>query len=918
MHYKDCTIRLWLAATLLALLTACANQTTREQPVSITGTDRPELYIWPNSNSHSNNEASIRLLVNAGSLQETGSELGYAHFVEHMAFNGTAAYPGKALRVQLDALGITLGSHSNAYTTFDHTLYELNLNTVTPERLDTAIELLAEWAYRIEFDEQEVEQEKPVIIEEWRLSESEADRVDARIQENYYGGSRLAERKPIGTRSSIETATADALKAFYQRWYRANNMAIIVAGDVDDQLVADLVEEHFPADTQRSPEPDTHRVNPAAMEDRLILTDPYAASGYVAIDHYVDHPSVETKDDLFEMEHWIAALDIWHDRVQARLQETEGAVVGADYHWDHLGNDTLNIGLSANLAGDDFEQAIGIIEGERQRIIASGIEQTELDDWRNSLLEYERSQQDSAAHLAGLVTDNILYDWPLLGQPERIAEYEERLPELTPQSVQTAFTRLFSPEPKVTLVHPYRSPAPSVEDIDTWLASVEVVPTISDTANQADRLWAIDPTTTGSVVSEESLAQNVTRWTLGNGMTVYYRHSDQTPGKVFYELYGVHGFDALSPSETADARLALPTLGTSGLRDLNGTQLSEWLDARAITQVPTFSFFDRGMYGSGPSQQFPVMMRLLHVALTEARVDEAAWRHIRNQNREYLSQLQGHPHEPWHQTLQTTLFRDDAAFTTLTHDELNRIDRDSIQAIYDRYFSGTQNYHLSIVGDIGKKAARESVLEAIATLPQQSADWGDTRLYPAAAESVTHKVTGSGEQTATAVLRYSLPKTRFQDTTFTDLSLLEAWLDRALFEDIRENKGSVYTIDSVVDGSTMSQDEVTLIIELSTDPDNADAVVSDVKTRLESLAGSPATNRELEQWHQSLKRDFEQHIKGAEQQAEALAYAPLYGKDPVESLTFNSATPATPEQLANLIADFTGPDTKLVELIWMP
>ncbi len=912
--------RTGIAIVLLVLvaLTGCAQTPLVPHPITMANPGLPELYIWPNSNSHSNNEASISLLVKAGSLQEAQSELGYAHFVEHMAFNGTEAFPGNAIRTQLENLGMSLGDHSNAYTTFDHTSYDLYLNTVDPERLEAAIQLLAEWAYRIEFNEQEVEKEKAVIIEEWRLSQTEADRVDARIEENYLAGSRLAERLPIGTKHSIESVSADALNAFYQRWYRANNMAIVVAGDVDEKLVSDLVQQYFPADTQRSPDPGSFSVNPGSMKDRLILTDPYEASGYVSLDYYVAHPSATTVNDVLAMQHWQAALDIWYDRVQARLPETEDAVVDADYYWQTVSPDTLNVSLSAYLSNDDFERAIGIIESERQRLISSGISQTELDNWRDSVLEHERSQQDSAGHLAGVIYDHVLAGWPLLGQPERIALYEDKLDELTPQSVRAAFTALFNSDPKVTLVHPYRSPAPTTDDIGTWLASVDVSPQAQVSADQPGTLWSINPATAGTIVKEESLPEEVTRWTLDNGMTVYYRYSDQAPSKVYYELYGLHGLDALSPAETAVARLALPTLGTSGLRDLNGTQLSEWLNARAITQVPTFSFFDRGIYGSGPSQQFPVMMRLLHVALTEAQVDDAAWRHIRNQNREHLNQLKGHPHELWYSQLEETLFNNDVALRSLTMEELERIEPEAIQTLYDTYFSGTQNYRMSIVGDISKNVAMASVLEAVATLPRQSADWTTARSYPSPQASVSRTVSGSGEQTATAVLRYSLPKTETPDTSFKTLSLLEAWINNALFEDIRENKGRVYSINSVIDGATISQSEFTLIIELATDPERVGAVVSEVKARLQSLAESPATESQVAQWHDTMERDFQQTINGAEQQAEALAYAPLFGMDPIEALTFSSAPPATPDQLVNLAAQFTQSGPTLIELVWMP
>ncbi|MEP4546766.1 MAG: insulinase family protein [Saccharospirillum sp.] len=918
-EYSHCgRFRALFITAVILTLAACANQTAYFQPSFSLEKNRPELYVWPNSNSHSKNEASISLLVKAGSLQEEASELGYAHFVEHMAFNGTEAFPGETIRTQLESLGMSLGDHSNAYTTFDHTSYDLHLNTVDPERLEAAIQLLSEWAYRIEFNDQEVQKEKAIIIEEWRLSETEADRVDARIQENYLAGSRLAERLPIGTKQSIESATADALETFYQRWYRANNMAIIVTGDVDEQLVSELVAQYFPEDTQQSPDPGVFSINPSAMQDRLILTDPYESGGYVSFDYYVPYSSPRSVNDVLAIQHWQAALDIWYDRVQARLPETEGAVVDADYYWETVSPEILNVSLSAYLPNGDFEQAIGVIERERQHIATSGVRQSELDNWRNGLLEHERSQQDSAGHLAGVIYDHILYGWPMLSQSERIALYEDRLDELTPQSVQAAFAALFHSDPKVTLVHPYQSPAPSTADVDTWLAGIEVTSAqASNNDVQSETLWTIAPASTGTIVREESLPEAVTRWTLGNGVTVYYRYSDQAPGKVYYELHGLQGFNALPPNETAVARLALPAMGTSGLREMNGAQLNEWLNARAITQVPTFSFFDRGMYGSGPSPQLPVMMRLLHIALTEAEVDEVAWRHIRNQYRDHLNQLKGNPHEPWFNLVETSLFNNDVALR-LTAEELERIDTAAIQAVYNTYYAGTQNYRMSIVGDVSKSAVKSSLLEAIATLPRQSADWTTPRSYPSPQASGSHTVSNSGEQSAAVVLRYSLPKTEMPEASFTTLSLLEAWINNALFEDIRENKGHVYAISSIIDGATVTQSDYTLIIELATDPASVEAVVSEVKSRLQSLVESPATESQVRQWHETLERDFLQTINGAEQQAEALAYAPLFGKDPIAALRFDSAPPATPDQLVELATQFTHPDTTLIELVWMP
>jgi zinc protease len=444
------------------------------------------------------------------------------------------------------------------------------------------------------------------------------------------------------------------------------------------------------------------------------------------------------------------------------------------------------------------------------------------------------------------------------------------------------------------------------------------MPSSVDSSVQANPEWPIVPATPGTIVKEEELAQDVTRWTLSNGLQVFYRYSDQTPGKVYYELSGVHGLNSLSQPETFAARLALPTLGTSGLREMNGSQLSAWLNANGLVQMPTFSFFQRGMYGSGPSDKFPVMMRLLHVALTEAQVDDATWRHIRNQNREQLGQIDGHPHEPWLKMVEQTLYRNDDALKTLTLDELNRISPVQIQAVYDSYFSGTQNYQLSVVGDADKKAVRESIIEAMATLPERSADWSTPRDYPEPEASVSHTVAGSGEQAATVVLRYSLPKSAFPDQELITFRLLESWIDQALFQEIRENKGYVYSISSSLDGATIAQTDFTLIIQLATDPSNVGTVVEKIRSELAALPDQPASQRQINQWHQTLQQDFQQVINGAEQQAEALAYAPMYGQNPVNALVFNPEPPATPQQLSDLAALFMGTESKAVELIWMP
>ena len=214
-------------------------------------------YVKPNNLPEE--RAELRLVINAGSILEEDDQRGLAHFLEHMAFNGTESYPHNELVEYLQSLGMEFGPEINASTSFDQTVYKLTVNTASPGELEKGLAVLSEWAFRIVLTDGEVEKEKPVILEERRMGRDATGRMSEKSYPIIFSGSRYGERLPIGSEEVILGARADDIERFYRDWYRPELMSVIVTGDVDRDETVRLIDDYFsghdnPSDSPERPD----------------------------------------------------------------------------------------------------------------------------------------------------------------------------------------------------------------------------------------------------------------------------------------------------------------------------------------------------------------------------------------------------------------------------------------------------------------------------------------------------------------------------------------------------------------------------------------------------------------------------------------------------------------------------------------
>src|SRR4051812_37088563 len=257
------SIRLRLTAIAAALVVAGTLLTAQQPPAptaaSVTPLSQavpvdPQITVrtLPNglkyyirTNRQPRNRAELRLVVNAGSVLEDEDQRGLAHVVEHMSFNGTLHFPKQDVVAFLQSLGMRFGAHVNAHTGFDETVYQLQVPTDNPAVLDPSFLIMEDWAHNVTFDPVEVDKERGVVLEEWRLGLG----ANARMQDKQFPvllkGSRYADRLPIGTPDTLRSFSYDKLRRFYSDWYRPDLMAVVAVGDFDVAAVEQLIKSHF-------------------------------------------------------------------------------------------------------------------------------------------------------------------------------------------------------------------------------------------------------------------------------------------------------------------------------------------------------------------------------------------------------------------------------------------------------------------------------------------------------------------------------------------------------------------------------------------------------------------------------------------------------------------------------------------------
>ena len=801
-------------------------------------------------NEEPRERAQLSLIVKTGSILEEEEERGLAHFVEHMAFNGTERFAKQEIVEYLESIGSNFGPDVNASTGFDSTNYFLEIPTDDPEILETAFQILSDWAYAIAFDAEEVELERGVVVEEWRLRRG----FGARFQDNWFplifGDSRYNERSPIGLPEVIETAPPERLRGFYERWYRPDLMAVIAVGDFETEEIEAKIRQHFAP----PPEGEAGQASAAAAapSTRPRFDLPEHAAPRVNV--FSDPEAPGTQMFLLrklppESGQDVAALRrIIVDRLafmmlNARLFE-RGQVEDPPYLWAGGSRgrfvdpvDLVQFGVWVEQ--DGVQAGFAAVLEETQRARQHGFTESELAREKVNLLSavervYKERDQLESADLAREYTDHFLSGIPVPGVEAEWELYQELLPQISLTEVDDLAATWAEPGNTVLLV---MRPEGGEELADEELASVlqaqlaeadslAVEPYADDFA---DVPLLADLPTPGTIVGEEQIESiDAVRWTLSNGITVIAKQTDFKNDEIVFGAFSPGGHSLVEDSDHVSALYADQLVAGSGVGEHDNVALDKLLAGKRVSVSPYIGELFEGFRGRASPEDMETLFQLITLYATAPRLDPVYYSTYESSLRSVAETRADQPDAVFSDAVNTVLSQNHFRRRPLTLELLEELSLERAEAVYADRFEDLGDATFVFVGTFDWEALRSLTATYLASLPTSGRveQWRDVGVDPPT--GLEDHVVRSGIEPRSRTIVVFAGEAMLSRHEALTLTAAAEMLTIRLRERLREELGGTYSVGANARSTLLPDPEYRISIGFGSDPARAEELLAEV------------------------------------------------------------------------------------------
>jgi zinc protease len=706
----------------LVLMFAC-QRTPPESAASVDPLDQPlpidvlvrrgvldnGMHFYLERNTQPQNKAVLRLAVDAGSLLEDDDQLGVAHFLEHMAFNGTTSFPGNEVITYLESVGTQFGPHLNAHTSFDETVYKLTVPTDDAEVFDTGLRVLQEWACCLTLDPEEIEKERGVVLEEWRLRQGLSQRMTDVTMPLNFGDSRYVARLPIGTPESLKTFDPAVVARFYRDWYRPDLMAIIVAGDIDLDAVEAQIRERFGA--VPAPQGGRERLRedvpePAASEFVVFADPELTRTGFNVSTRFDDHEA-ETLRDWRRFRLGQVALGALNERLAELSRDPAAPFLGlgtsASLMTPREGVHTAGVGAKDGRSLEAIERLL--LEVKRFR--EYGVTAPELARAKANILEtmdkYEREAEDTDSTVAA---DEIVRHF-LTGETMPGTAVEAQLTRDVLQTISlddvNAWAAKFLEGPATHFLSlPEKGEIPTAADLQAVVAKVDAAVVEPPESQEApERLL---PTPSPGTVSDRD-----DRWlqsmgfegrVLSNGVHVYTKKTDLKAGEVLLSGWRRGGLDAVSDGQYRSGQAADNIRSNSGVGEFDRGAVSRYLNGRTVSARLSIGGDLTSVGGSSSTRDLQIALELLHAYQTSPAFTTVGTDLALNGWRESLINAKNSPDQQFNDAWNPLYWPKDPRKQAMQLSDVDEVQLPAAQQIYEAAVGDPSEWTYVMVGDL--------------------------------------------------------------------------------------------------------------------------------------------------------------------------------------------------------------------------
>jgi zinc protease len=862
-----------------------------------TGTLPNGLKYYIRKNTRPEKRVSMQLAVKAGSVDEENDQQGLAHFIEHMAFNGTKRFKPGELVAALESTGARLGPHVNAYTSFDETVFMFQLPTDKEGVVEKGIQALADFAGGLTLDPKEIDQERGVVIEEWRGGLGAGSRLrDQQIPVLYYE-SKYAERLPIGKPEILKSFPPERLRAFYTKWYRPDRMAAVAVGDFDVPAMEALIKKEFGSLTKPdTPPPPRNYAVPLQTELLVkVATDPEAQQSSISIIGKRKRNGEEIVGDYRrDLVHRLV-FQMLNERLDELSRRPDAQFLDAGAYESGLSPTTSTVGLSVTVQEGKIPAGLTAVLIEANRAVQHGFGAAELDRAnKRTIASYdrafaERDKSESGAYVQEYI-NHFLEDEPSPGITWEKDAVHALLPGITTAEVTVAAKTLFSNESRVILaVSPQKQglSVPTEAEIRAAVASAEKVAVTAWKDEAATKaLMSTDPDP-GAIKGRRELPElGVTVVKFSNGVEAWFKPTDFKNDEVIYSLMSPGG-SSLAPCEQfVEASLATAQVQLSGSGGHRAIDLQRLLAGKIVSAVPTMGLSQHGISARSNPASIETALQLMDLEFTVPGDDPDAFALIKKNLEANYQNRERDPDTVYGEKIAEVNTSGHCTSRPLTLERIAKLDRAAMVAYYKERFANGADFTFFMVGAFKVDEVLSLVAKYVGSLPSQgvaTAKYRDIGVkFPE--KIVRERVTkGSEPRARTLVSFFADPP--LEENEQSRVEAATDVLEIALRDILREELGETYNVNVGLSQSLPQRGGGSIGVSFGGAPDKIDSMIERVMKEVQRLQqegpSADLTNRAKE----TARRAYETSRKQNGYWLGRLQSAKLLGRDPHLILT---------------------------------
>lgn len=820
-------------------------------------------------NAQTKGVADFYIAQKVGSILEEKRQRGLAHFLEHMAFNGTKHFPGNTLQPGIvawcESVGIKFGANLNAYTSVDQTVYNISAAPVTREGvIDSCLLILNDWSHELLLTDKEIDKERGVIEEEWRTRRSgmAMQRLSEQAMPVIYAGTKYSDCMPIGNIDIVRTFPYNDLRDYYSKWYRPDLQAIIVVGDINEDKIEEKIKKLFAKIPL--PQNPAHRIYyPIGNNEKMIL--------YTATDK--EQPTVNftlymkrdvtPKQERNTIQNYaddyktnILRMAI-NDRLEELSRTKNAPFISASVRSGNffLASTKDAFELSGVLKEGKALEAIQLLVGEVERARANGITIDELKRGKAEMLSYaENDYNDRSNRRNGEFVEqcvqNFLEETPII-EPEKELEMVRKLDKtVTIDDVNAlAKTIITNQNQVVTMFGPdkntFKMPTNSSIENAILKAQKQHYTPYKTQNTLTERLITKLPKP-GSIISERTYKYGYTEFTLSNGLKVYVRPTNFEPDEVNLKLFSLGGKNIYPDSEMPNLTYLMAGATIGGVAQYNDLTLEKMLAGKTATVTPFIDNDTRGMAGTSNVKDTKTLLELVYLYFTQPRKDPQAFKNLMEQQQEFLTNAHVNPMLAYNDTLHKVAYATNR-MASMDKEQLKRVNYNRIMHIYKELFANAANFKLILTGNININKLRPLLCQYIATLPSNNAKETIGTYEPKLVDGKKTYIFHKKQTTPTAITTIVIKgKMEYNNRNELLMDAIGQLLRIVYTEKVREDKGGTYSVQASGDLQHHPNNEALLRIAFQTDPQKYNSLIPIVYKELEKMATEGPSQQDLD------------------------------------------------------------------------